>query len=86
MGPNISVRKVHLLGAVPNIMWWQHIPNTDLYGDLPKVRDNVAARRMSSVGHCIRHPELPAETGLLWKSTHRHRKRERQQDTFLDTL
>ena len=51
--------------AVLNIKWWQHIPNSGLYGDLPKTRHKVAARRMSVVGHCIRHPELPAEKVLL---------------------
>ena len=69
---------------VLNIMWWQHIPNTDLYGDLPKVGDKVAARRMSLVGHCIRHLELRAEKFLLWEPTHGQRRR--QQDTFVDAL
>ena len=64
--------------AVLNIKWWQHIPNTDLYVDLPKVGDNVAARRTILVGHCIRHPELPAEGVLLLKPTHGHRRRGRQ--------
>ena len=75
-----------MLRAVLNIKWWQHIPNSDLYGDLPKAGDKVAARRMSLVGHCIRHPELPAEKVLLWELTHGHRRRGRQKDTFLDTL
>ena len=92
MDPNISIRKVPngcytcMLRAVLNIKWWQHIPNTDLYGDLPKVGDKAAARRMSLVGHCIRHPELPAEKVLLWEPMHRHRRRGRQQDTFLDNM
>jgi len=32
----------------------------ELYDSLPKVGDKVAARRMGLVGHCSRHPELPA--------------------------
>ena len=72
-----------ILRAVLNFKWWQHIPNTDLYGDLPNVGDRVAARRISLEGHCIRHPELPAEKVLLWKPTHGHGRRGRQ-DTFLD--
>ena len=46
-----------MLRAALNIKWWQHIPNTDLYGDLPK----VAARKMSLVCRFISHCELPAE-------------------------
>ncbi len=69
-----------------NIKWWQHIPNSDLYGDFPKAGVKVAARRMSLVGHCIRHLELPAEKVLLWEPTHGHRRRGRQKDIFLDTL
>ena len=61
-----------MLRAVLNIKGWQHIPNTDLFGDLPKVGDKVATR-MSLVGHCIRHPELLAEKVLLWEPTHGHR-------------
>ena len=56
----------HMLRAVLNIEWWQYIPNTDLYGNLLKVGDNVATKRMSLIGHCIRHPKLPVEKVLLW--------------------
>ena len=41
----------------------------------PKL-ETVAARRMSLVGHCIRHPELPTEEVLLWEPTHGHKERE----------
>ena len=44
--------------------------NTGLYGNFSKVGDEVAARRMSLVGHSVRHPELPAEKVLLWEPTH----------------
>jgi len=40
--------------------WWQHVPNSELYDNLPEVGDKVAARRMGLVGHCSRHPDLPA--------------------------
>jgi len=48
------------LRAALNIKWWQHVPNSELYDNLPKVGDKVSARRMGLVGHCSRHPELPA--------------------------
>ena len=42
---------------------------------------------MSLVGHCIRHPGVPAEKVLLSEPTHGHKRRgRRQQDTFLDTM
>ena len=59
-----------MLRAVLNIKCWQHIPSIDLYGNLAKVGHKVAARRMSLVDHCIRHPELPAEKALLRDLTH----------------
>ena len=66
MGRSLNGCYTCLLKAALNIKWWQHIPNTDLYLDLPKVGDKVAARRMNLVEYCIRHPELPAEKVLLW--------------------
>jgi len=43
---------------------------------------------MGLVGHCSRHPELPAGKviGLLWEITQGYRRRGRQRGTFLDTL
>jgi len=66
--------------------WWQHVPNSELYDNLPKVGDKVAARRMGLVGHCSRHPELPAGKVILWEPTHGYRRRRRQRGIFLDTL
>jgi len=51
-----------------------------------KVEDKVAARRMDLVGHCSRHPDLPAGKVVLWEPTHGCRRRGRQRGTFLDTL
>ena len=53
-----------------NIHWKDRVTNVELYGDLPKVTDKIAARRMSLAGHCHRHPELPAHKVLLWQPKH----------------
>ena len=64
-----------MLRTVFNINWRQCIPNTELYGDLPRVADKIAARRMPLAGHCYRHPELAASGLILWEPTHGHRSR-----------
>jgi len=38
-----------MLRAALNIKWWQHVPNSELYDNLPDVGDKVAARRMGLV-------------------------------------
>jgi len=59
-------------------MWWQHVPNSELYDNLlfisaycaNKINDDddkVAARRMGLVGLCSWHPELPAGNVILWE-------------------
>ena len=55
-----------------NISWQQQIINKELYGDLPKVSDKVAGRRLKLAGHCLRHPE-PAV--VLWEPSHGRRVR-----------
>jgi len=54
-----------MLRAALSIKWWQHVPNSELYDSLTKVGDKVAARRMDLLGHCSRHPELPAGKVIL---------------------
>jgi len=75
-----------MLRAALNIKWWQHVPNSKLYDNLPKVGDKVAAGRRGLEGYCSRHPELPAGKVILWEPTHGYRRRGRQRETFLDTL
>ncbi len=42
-----------MVRAVLNIKWWQHIPNTDLYGYLPEVGDKISARRMRTLHQAL---------------------------------
>jgi len=53
--------------AALNIKWWHHVPNSELYDNLPEVGDKVAARRTGLVGHCSRHPELLVGKVILWE-------------------
>jgi len=54
-----------MLRAALNVKWWQHVPNSELYDNLPKVGNKVAARKAGLVGHCSRQPELPAGKVIL---------------------
>ena len=37
----------------------EHVANDEMYGDLPRVTEKSAYRRMGLAGHCHRYPELP---------------------------
>ena len=66
--------------------WSSHIPNQQLYGDLPAVSNKIASRRLQLAGHCYRHPELSTQKLVLWEPTHGHRGRGRPNTTYIDTL
>ena len=75
-----------MLRAIYNINWQQHVTNDDLYGDLPKVTDKIASRRLRLAGHCLRHPELPASAVVLWEPTHGVMSQGRPIKTMVNTL
>ena len=75
-----------MLRKALNIHWSSHIPNQQLYGDLPAVSNKIASRRLQLVGHCYRHPELSTQKLVLWEPTHGHRGRGRPNTTYIDTL
>ena len=63
------------MAVLPNVVshfdisWKLDVTNKELCGDLPKVSDKVAARRLNLSGHCLRHTELPVSSLLLWDPT-----------------
>ena len=63
-----------MLRVVLNVNWRDHISDSDLFGDLPKVSDKVAWRRLGLAGHCQRHEDLSAHHSG------------RPSTTFVDTL
>ena len=75
-----------MLRVVLNVNWRDHISNSDLYGDLPKVSYKVAWSRLGLAGNCQRHEELPAHHLVLWEPTHGKRRPGRPSTTFVDTL
>ena len=75
-----------MLRKALNIHWSSHIPNQQLYGDLPAVSNKIASRRLQLAGHCYRHPELSTQKLVLWELTHGHRGRGRPNTTYIDTL
>ena len=72
--------------TVLNINWRDHVPNVTLYGDLPRLTDRIAWRRLGIAGHCYRHRELPASQLVLWEPTHGRRKPGRPPTTFLNIV
>ena len=75
-----------MLRTALNISWRQHMSNQELYGELPRASDKVAAKRMQLAGHCYRHPELATNRLILWEPTHGHRQRGRQKMTYVEVL
>ena len=75
-----------MLQKALNIHWSNHIPNQQLYRELPAVSNKIASRRLQLVGHCYRHPELSTQKLVLWEPTHGHHGRGRPKTTYIDTL
>lgn len=75
-----------MLRKALNVHWSSHTPNEQLYGDLPRLSDKIAARRLQLAGHCHRHPELPAQKLILWEPTHGQKGRGRPRIDFVEVL
>ena len=75
-----------MLRKALNVHWSSHMTNEELYGDLPRVSDKIASRRLQLAGHCFRHPELSTQPLVLWIPTHGGRRRGRPKKTYVDVL
>ena len=75
-----------MLRRALNVHWTSHTPNVELYGNLPRVSDKIASRRLQLAGHCFRHTELSAQPLVLWEPKHGTRGRGKPKTTFVDTL
>ncbi|XP_071480459.1 uncharacterized protein [Diadema antillarum] len=75
-----------MLRIALNVSWSDYVRNDDLYGTLPKVSDKVRERRMRLAGHCVRHPELSANSLVLWEPKQGTAKRGRRKATLISVL
>ena len=75
-----------MLRKALNVNWREHVPNKELYGDLPKITTKIRTRRLKLAGHCVRHPEETASDLVLWIPDRNARGRGRPTGTFIDAL
>ena len=75
-----------MLRKATNVHWSARMTNVSLYGNLPRLSDKIAARRLRLAGHCQRHPELGAHRLILWEPTHGQRGRGRPRTSYVDQL
>ena len=75
-----------MLRMVQNISWQSHTTNAALYGDLPRLTQKIAERRLRLAGHCVRHTEEIASEVVLWQPSHGRRGVGRPANNFIDTL
>ena len=45
-----------LLRMAFNVSWSEHLANSEIYGNFPKVSEKIRLRRLKLSGHCVRHP------------------------------
>ena len=75
-----------MLRKALNVSWKQKVPNTELYGDLPKISDVVRERRLRLAGHCMRHKNEVSSNLVIWRPSRGSRNRGRPTNTFVDTI
>ena len=75
-----------MLRCALNISWKSHTTNEVLYGNIPKLSETIAARRLRLAGHCVRHPELEAAKLVLWAPQQGRSNRGRKRTDYIDAL
>ena len=86
MEKSLNGTYTRMLRKALDVHWSSHTTNAQLYGNLPRVSDKIASRRLQLAGHCHRHPELSTQRLLLREPQHGHRGRGRPRTSFIDTL
>ena len=76
----------HLLRAVQNIQWSDHISNKHLYGSLLKLSEKTKQHGLRFAGHCYRYSEEAVSRLVLWTPTHGQLDQSRPAITYVDTL
>ena len=75
-----------MLRMALNVSWKNHMTNQELYGDLPKVSEKIAARRLRLAGHCVRHQEEIASNLVLWEPAGGRVNRGRKPTDYIDVI
>jgi len=75
-----------LLRRVLNISWRDHIPNTVVYGDIPRLSETIRKRRLQFAGHCMRSTNQPISKLIFWTPSGGHPKRGRKTLSYPDTI
>ena len=86
MPKSINGCYTRMLRMAQNVSWRDHITNLELYGNIPPLSEKIKERRLRLAGHCLRHPELPANKVIMWEPTHDRRGPRRPTKTMLKTL
>ena len=75
-----------LLRRVLNISWRDHIPNSEVYGDIPPLSETIKTRRLQFAGHCLRTTDQPISQLLFWSPPGGHFNRGRKRLSYPDTI
>ena len=75
-----------MLRAALNKSWTDHLTNTELYGNIPRVSTTIREQRLRFAGHCWRSKSEICSDFLLWEPNHGKRSRGRPKKTFIDQL
>ena len=75
-----------MLRMVLDISWKSHTTNIELYGNLPKLSQKIAERRLRLAGHCVRHTEEIASDIVLWVPSHGRTRVGRPAVNYIDLL
>ena len=75
-----------MLRCALNISWKSRTTNEVLYGNIPKLSETIAARRLRLAGHCVRHSELEAAKLVLWAPQQGASNCGRKRTDYIDTL
>ncbi|XP_038047527.1 uncharacterized protein LOC119721522 [Patiria miniata] len=88
--PSIYADPFYFQSWIQNTMatnyWEDHVPNTQLYGTLPRVSAKVRERRMRLAGHCVHHPELATSPLVIWEPIDGARSMGRKRLSHVDQL
>ena len=85
MNIEIDGTYTRLLRHALYINWRQHVPNENLYGNLPNIFSVIQQRRLHLAGHCYRSDESVANL-ILWKPKHGYRRPGRPKIDYVTLL